>query len=81
MAFLLDRPKRRPLVDMENRWGNTALTMAICKGRADELRGSADVNRKSEGRKGWTPLRFAAERDKPKCVELLLLRCGSVDEG
>jgi len=78
VAFLLDRPKRRPLVDMENRWGNTALTMAICKGRADVVEAlldrGADVNRKSEGRKGWTPLRFAAERDKPKCVELLLLR-------
>jgi len=78
VQFLLDREKRRPHVDMENSWGNTALTMAVCKGRVDVIDAlldrSADINKKSIGRKGWTPLRFAAERDKPRCIELLLLR-------
>lgn len=80
VILLLDRKKRRPRVDGENRYGHTALTMAVVKGRFDVVQALLDrgakADRRSLNKRGWTPLRFAAERDKAKAVELLMLRGG-----
>ncbi|EGB10783.1 hypothetical protein AURANDRAFT_22203, partial [Aureococcus anophagefferens] len=78
--YLVDRGARRPRVDGENRYGHTALTMAVVKGRFDVVQALLDrgakADRRSLNKRGWTPLRFAAERDKAKAVELLMLRGG-----
>ena len=83
VAFLLDR-SATTLVDMENRWGNThdGYLQGSRGCRRALLERGADVNRKSEGRKGLDSLtlRCGARQAEMRGVTIIEGR-GSVDEG
>ncbi|KAJ8613386.1 hypothetical protein CTAYLR_002319 [Chrysophaeum taylorii] len=86
VVLLLDRRKRRPKVDAENRRGETAFCVACQKGRLDVaaalLERGANINFQSQAaRQGWTPLRWTVEvNGRPATIDLLVERGAVVDE-